>query len=265
VKDYIGGRRYKRSLPLLVVNLTHGTGTEIDRYAVVTLDDSREKHGLSIKYPEVSIDDPRYTLTLDKRQTIYTSLDAFYHSYEAVTSKISNIFIETMAEKAISIIASDLPKLVNDLRNLELRYRMLYASMLSGIAIDAGSTHIIHAIEHAISGLEPRIAHACGLALLGPRATYYIHKANPIASAAMLKLIDSEIKPFTEYAEKASKALHRFQEEIGFSEKLSDYGFTSKDIDKVVEYTMKRLGYMITNAPFQVDENIIKDIVVSSL
>jgi len=100
VKDYAQGvRKPLRSLPLVAINLTHGTGTEVDRYAVVTLDDSREKHGLSIKYPEISIDDPRYTITLDKKQTIYTSLDAFYHSYEAITSTVSNLFIETAAKE----------------------------------------------------------------------------------------------------------------------------------------------------------------------
>jgi len=68
VKDYASSaRKPVRSLPLLAVNLTHGTGTEVDRYAVVTLDDTKEKHGLSIKYPEISVDDPRYTLTLDRR------------------------------------------------------------------------------------------------------------------------------------------------------------------------------------------------------
>ncbi|MCC6057276.1 MAG: iron-containing alcohol dehydrogenase, partial [Desulfurococcaceae archaeon] len=153
VKDIVRGRKPKRSVPLMAINLTHGTGTEIDRYAVVTLNEEREKHGLSVKYPEISIDDPRYTLTLDRRQTVYTSLDAFYHSYESATSTVRNMLIESMAREAVRHIVEALPRAVNDLRNVDLRERLLYASMIAGIAIDAGSTHLNHAIEHALSGL----------------------------------------------------------------------------------------------------------------
>ncbi|MEL9939550.1 MAG: iron-containing alcohol dehydrogenase [Ignisphaera sp.] len=266
VKEYVEGvRKPKRSVPLLAINLTHGTGTEIDRYAVVTLDDTREKHGLSPKYPEVSIDDPRYTLTLDRRQTIYTSLDAFYHVYESATSKVRSLLIETLAKEATALIAENLPKLVNDLRNIELREKLLYASMIAGIAIDSGSTHIIHAIEHALSGLQPKLAHACGLALLGPRSAFYTHKAVPEYSATILKILDPTIKPIAEDAEKAQKAVERFQQEVGFSERLSDYGFTERDIEKIIEYTLTRLGYLHSNSPFPLTADIVRDIVKSAL
>jgi alcohol dehydrogenase len=264
VKDYVRGRKPKRSVPLMAINLTHGTGTEIDRYAVVTLDEEREKHGLSVKYPDVSIDDPRYTLTLDRRQTVYTSLDAFYHSYESATSTVRNLFIESMAREAVRHIVEALPRAVNDLRNVDLRERLLYASMIAGIAIDAGSTHLNHAIEHALSGLQPKLAHGCGLALLGPRLVYYTHKAVPEASASIIRIIDPTVKPVADDAEKAQKAVERFQKEVGFEERLSDYGFTEKDINTVVEYTMKRLGYMYSATPFTVTEEIIRDIVRSA-
>ncbi len=266
VKDYVKNlRKPKRSVPLIAINLTHGTGTEIDRYAVVTLDDTLEKHGLSPKYPEISIDDPRYTLTLDKRQTMYVSFDAFYHVYESATSKVRSLFIESLAREATRIISEALPKVVNDLKNLDLREKLLYASMIAGIAIDSGSTHIIHAIEHALSGLQPKLAHGCGLALLGPRSAFYIHKAVPEYSAAILKILDPTIKPISEDAEKAQKAVEKFQQEVGFTEKLSDYGFSEKDINKIIEYVLTRLSYMHTNSPFPLTSEIIRDIVAHAL
>lgn len=261
VVDYVtGARRAKRTMPLVAVNLTHGTGTEVDRYAVTTLDESREKHGLSVKYPDISVDDPKYTLTLDERQTLYTSLDAFYHAYESATSKNSNMLVEMLAEETVRIIAEVLPRLVGDLRNIELRYKMMYASMIAGIAIDMASTHAVHGIEHAISGLEPRIAHGCGLAMLGPRAAYYIHKASPEQSARLLRHINPGIKPSPEYAEEASRTIARFQEEVGFREKLSDYGLEEKDFKTIVTYALKRLGYLFNATPFTVTEDMVLDI-----
>jgi alcohol dehydrogenase len=266
VKDYVAGSRVpKRSVPLLAINLTHGTGTEVDRYAVVTLDDTREKHGLSVKYPEISIDDPRYTLTLDKKQTIYTALDAFYHSYESATCKSRNLFVESLAREATSIIASNLPRLVSDLENLDLREKLLYASMIAGIAIDSGSTHVIHAIEHVLSGLQPKLPHGCGLALIGPRSIYYTHKVVPEYSAYVLRTLDPTLKPIAEDAEKAMKTVEEFQHEVGFDERLSDYGFTVKDIDLILDYVFNKLNYLHEDSPFPLTSEIVKDIVTYSL
>lgn len=266
VKDYVDGvKKIRKSMPLVAINTTHGTGTEVDRYAVITLDDSKEKHGLSIKYPNISVDDPKYTLTLDKKQSIYTSLDAFYHVYESATSTVSNVFIEMLSEESIKTIADILPQLVNNLSSIEFRYEMMYAAMVAGIAIDMGSTHIVHGIEHVLSGLEPRLAHACGLALLGPRAVYYIHKARPFQSARLFKHLNPGIKPLSEYAEEASKTVQQFQEEVGFKERLGDYGFTEKELKIVSDYVSTRYRYMFTNTPFTVTQDIVIDIVRNAL
>lgn len=265
VAEYVLGRKCKRMLPLLAINLTHGTGSEVDRYAVLTLGDSREKHGIDARYPDLSIDDPVYTTTLSKAQTIYTTLDAFYHSYESATAITANQLVDTLSSEAISIVASTLPELTNDLSNISLRAKALYSSMIAGISIDLSSTHIVHAIEHAVSGLEPKLPHGCGLGILGPKAVYYTHKSMPEKSAKLLKPLDPELKPLSEHAERASKAIQLFQESVGFKERLSDYGFTEGDVDRVIEYTLRRLKYMTLDAPFNVTEDVVRNIFLSSL
>ncbi|MEM1649778.1 MAG: iron-containing alcohol dehydrogenase, partial [Sulfolobales archaeon] len=253
VKALVKGYRPRRVLPLLAVNLTHGTGTEIDPYAVVTLDDVLEKHGLTIKYPDVSIDDPRYTLTLSKEQTIYTSLDAFYHSFEAGTATSRNYFVQTLAGDSINIIVATLPKILNELHNIEMRSRLLYASMIAGITIDNSSTHLNHAIEHALSGMQPKLPHGLGLAITGPRFIYHVYKVLPLESAILLKPLDPSLKPISEDAEKAAKAVRVFQESLGIVQRLSDYGFSEKDMDTVVNYLMHGgLRYLHENTPFTV-------------
>lgn len=72
--------------------------------------------------------------------------------------------------------------------------------MIAGIAIDMSSTHIIHALEHVLSGLNHMLLHGCGLAIIGPYFIKYIHKAIPKASAYVLKKIDPSIKPLSEYS-----------------------------------------------------------------
>lgn len=232
--DYVYGRRRARGcLPVYAVNLTHGTGTEVDRYSVLTIDETREKRGMVSIYPTVSIDDPRYTVTLPRDQTIYVSLDAFYHAYESATQPNSPPFVELLSVESIGLLREWLPRAVESPGSLEARYWLLYASMLAGIAIDVAGTHVNHLLEHELSGINPKLAHGCGLALLGPRVAYYTHRIAPHASARVLRPLDPSIKPVPEDAEKAMRAVAEFQRSVGFVERLSDYGLTEGDLPRI--------------------------------
>ncbi len=264
--DYLYWRRRPRgSLPLFAVNLTHGTGSEVDRYAVLTVDENREKRGIAILYPKASVDDPGYTVTLPRDQTIYTALDAFYHAYEAATSRSSTPYTLLHSVSATKNIAGFIEHVLRDPMDLDGRSRLLYGSLLAGIAIDMSGTHIIHAIEHALSGLNPKLPHGCGLGILGPRAVYYIHKAKPLESTEILRVLDPSIKPDPGDAGKAMKIIEKFQEKIGFTRKLGDYGFGRDDVKTVTAMVLGGLKYLLEGTPFKVDEQIIKDILEYSL
>ena len=241
--DYVYGRRKAKGwLPVYAVNITHGTGTEVDRYSVLTVEETGEKRGFVSIYPAASVDDPRYTLTLPRNQTVYTALDAFYHAYESATQPGSSPFTEMLSREAARLLRAWLPKAVEEPRDLEARYWLLYASMLAGIAIDLNGTHVIHTIEHVLSAMNPKLAHGCGLDLLGPRAAYYVHKVNPRASAAVLAALDPTMRPVPEDAEKAEKAVYEFQRSVGFEERLGDYGFSENDLPKIAEKSGNPLG-----------------------
>ncbi|MEM1509116.1 MAG: iron-containing alcohol dehydrogenase [Thermofilaceae archaeon] len=242
-KEYVYGERKGRGcIPVYAVNITHGTGTEVDRYSVLTVEETGEKRGIISIYPVVSVDDPKYTLTLPKDQSIYVSLDAFYHAYEAATQPWASPFVELLASETIRLVRDWLPRAVEKPGDLEPRYWLLYASMLAGIAIDLAGTHIVHLIEHALSGMKPELAHGCGLAIAGPRSAYYIHRHAPEVSAKLLGILDQSIRPTVGDAEKAENAVKRFQESIGFEQSLQQYGFTEEDLTSIAERGKWPLG-----------------------
>ncbi|MEM1916567.1 MAG: iron-containing alcohol dehydrogenase, partial [Ignisphaera sp.] len=268
VKDYIYGvRQICGARPIIAVNLTHGTGSEINRYAVVTIDSPKTKFGIASEYlyPLVSVNDPRYTLSLPQKQIIYTALDAFYHAYEAATGKNTSPFVLTLSEEITKHIVNWLPIAIKDPNNIEARYWLLYSSMLAGIAIDNSRAHVIHAIENVLSGINVDFPHGAGLAILGPQAAVYIHRAVPEYSYRVLRYIDPSIRPLKDDAEKAGKAIAEFQQMLGFEEKLSDYGFKEEDADIVVDTVFKALGYSLRLAPFDVREDDIRNIYLKSI
>lgn len=249
----------KERTRLIVVNLTHGTGSEVNQYAVLTKEGSIEKLGFPTRYPDVSFDDPIYTLTLSRDQSFYTTIDAFYHAYESATSRRSNLLVVDMAERSVSYIIEHLEKVLKEPKNLESRTKLMYSSLLSGICIDTTKgTHLAHAIEHGISGFNPDVPHGAGLAMVGPIIVEYTHKAVPELSALILRRINPLIKPTREDAKIARKAVEELNELAGFNKRLSDYGISEKDVDmiaKFVESTVRaRYGY---NTPFEVDYNLI--------
>ncbi|MET1159651.1 MAG: iron-containing alcohol dehydrogenase [Thermoprotei archaeon] len=235
IKEYLYSmRKAPEKQPfLLAVNLTHGTGTEIDRYAVVTITETKEKLGFNAGYPTVSVDDPRYLITLPRNQTIYTSLDAFAHAVEAATTRLTSPYVRLLAREAIRLIVEYLPKALEKPDNVEYRYWLLYASMIAGIAIDHGVTHYGHAIEHVLTGVKPELAHGSGLGIIHRELIGIIYEQMPENMAYVLEPLEPSLKPIREDASKAVKAYNEFLEKIGFTEKLSDYGFTENDLEKL--------------------------------
>ena len=264
-KILTGRAEISEALPLIIVNLTHGTGSEVNRFAVLTLSGTIEKRGFVARYPSVSFDDPTYTTTLNTKQTLYTTIDAFYHAYESATSKRTNLLAISLAEIAIANIREYLRRALEEPSNLEARTRLLYASMLAGISVDiTGGSHLNHAIEHGFSGLNPELPHGAGL--FGPMVVYYTHKVVPEISARLLRNIDPSIKPTSEDAERAKRAVEEFQKIHGFNERLSIYNVSEKDIGKAVDFIVKTIieRYYVL-IPFPTSRELVLSIVKSVL
>ncbi len=230
--DYIYGRsRASSCLPVYAVNLTHGTGSEADRYANLTDIATGDKVGGEVCYPRASFDDPRYTLTMPREEILCTSFDALYHAYESATTAGSPPLALDLAVAAARHIARELPGAAAEPGNLEHRYWLMYASMLAGVAIDMSPTNLIHAVENFLSGLRPSLPHGCGLAIIGPALVDIIHSRSPEASGAVLRSIDPS---FDGSPEGASKVLLKFQSSVGFERGLGDYGIDEELLEEAV-------------------------------
>ncbi|MEM1662153.1 MAG: iron-containing alcohol dehydrogenase [Desulfurococcaceae archaeon] len=269
IREYLYGvKRVCRDLkpPLIAVNLTHGTGSEIDRYSVVTLTDTREKIGFNAGYPYASFDDPRYTVSLSRNHTIYVTMDAFAHAVESATSRFSSPYTELLARETIDLIVKYLPRALENPTEITYRYWLMYASMLAGISIDHGVTHIGHGLEHVLTGLNPNLPHGAGLAILYKELIGLIYRGNPVTMAKILKPLDPSLTPEPSDAEKARRAYIKFLDVIGFYETLSDYGFSIDSVKEIQErYSKLAPKRYEPLSPFEVKPEEIAEIVLSLL
>ncbi|MFP3402046.1 MAG: iron-containing alcohol dehydrogenase [Acidilobus sp.] len=230
--DYLYGRRRAQScLPVYAVNLTHGTGSEVNRYANLTDVTRGDKLGNEVCYPRAAFDDPRYTLSMPMEQVLCTSFDALYHAYEAATTYGSSPLVWTLAEDSVRRIAENLPLAASNPKDETPRYWLMYASMISGVAIDLSPTNIIHQLENILSGLVPSLPHGCGLAIIGPALAPIVHSASPEVSTRLLRLLDPSASVS---AETAGNILKRFAESVGFNKRLGDYGIGKDTVREAV-------------------------------
>ena len=231
--------------PVICIPTTAGTGSEVNRYSVLSNPIRKEKMVIShsLNYPRVAIIDPSLTVSMDRRLTALTGIDALMHALESLTNRLSNFFAEDLAIRAIQIIRRWLPVAIEEPENLEARAYMSYAAMLAGIAIDRKRVALIHGMEHPVSAHYPHIAHAEGLSALGVAITDFNYKGNPEKYALFAELMGYKPEPHM-----AVKALEDFLEKVGLRLSLKELGVEREKIERLTEDT-----YMLSRGLFPIN------------
>ncbi len=259
----------EKAVPVIAINLTHGTGTEVDRVAVATILEKEYKPAIAYDciYPTWAIDDPALMTGLSEKQTRFVSIDAVNHSVEAVTSIIASPLSVTLGREAIALVAQFLPSALKNPGDLTARYYLLYASMLAGSAFDNGMLHYTHALEHPLSAVKPDLTHGLGLSMLLPAVVKHIYPVRATVLADVLSPLVPGLKGAPAEAETAAKGVEKWLAGVGAPEKLSDEGFSSADIDKLTElaFTTPSLGFLLSLAPNKADAEAVRRIYSDSM
>ena len=254
--------------PIVAINLTHGTGTETNRFAVATIIEKDYKPAIAYDciYPMYAIDDPQLMAKLSEKQTKYVSIDALNHVVEAATSKVASPYTICLAHEVISMVAKYLPKALANPEDLEARYYLAYAAMMGGVCFDNGLLHYTHALEHPLSAVKHELSHGLGLAILLPAVVENMWEAKKETLAHILKPIAPEISTKTT-AKEANAFVYDWLKSVGVPNKLKDEGFGENDIDRLVElaFTTPSLDGLLAIAPTNADKKAVKEIYEKSL
>lgn len=257
------------ALPMVAVNLTHGTGSECNRFAVVSVPEKNYKPAIAydLIYPRYAIDDPALMTGLSEAQTRYVSIDAMNHVIEAATSRSANALSIMLAAETIRLVTEYLPRAEKDPKDLTARYFLAYAALIAGWAFDNGLLHYTHALEHPLSAVQPKLAHGLGLAMLLPAVVENIWPECGPLLAQLFAPFAPGLDGSPKGAAKAAAAVQKFLVSHGVPEKLSDLGFSENDVPMLTELAMNTpsLGGLLGQAPTYADRVAINAIYLNSM
>lgn len=258
-----------KAVPIISINLTHGTGTETNRFAVVTNLEKNFKPAIAYDciYPMYAIDDPQLMTKLSPKQTRYVSIDAVNHVVEAATSKVASPYSISLAKQVIELVAKYLPKAIANPEDLEARYFLAYAAMMGGVSFDNGLLHYTHALEHPLSAVKPELAHGLGLAILLPAVVKAIYKDKSATLADILAPIVPDLKGTPDEAQKAADGVYEWLKSVDVGQKLIDEGFSESDVEKLTDlaFTTPSLDGLINIGPSGNSKELVRAIYQESL
>lgn len=244
----------KRTLPIIAMPTTAGTGSELSKAAILT-DDGREmKSGIRGRalYPKIAIIDSIFTESVPVRITMETGFDVLAHAIESYVSKASSPYTQMQSEYAVRIVGEALPHLALKPEDTAAREKMSYASMIMGINLGNASTCLPHRLQYPL-GAHTDTSHGLGLAALYTAwVTYEYEYAGDKLKKVMHLLTGKNCQGSAE----AVEAMRSFLKGLGLPVSMHEIGVTESLIDRMVG----EVTGSIQNDLVAQDEHIIEKI-----
>lgn len=153
-------KRTADGLPIAAIPTTAGTGSEVNRYSVLTVDGGAKKKTFkaSSAYPKYAFVSSKYTASLDENYTVSTALDALAHAMESYLSPKSTEVSENAALYAAREIwnilfcgmYADGERDAGGFTKVQ-REKLTNASCAAGIAIDYTGTGFPHPLGYSLT------------------------------------------------------------------------------------------------------------------
>ncbi len=243
IKDYEGvNKSTKPQLPLVAINTTAGTASEMTIFSIITDEDRHIKMALVDKHmtPIMAVNDPLLMIAMPKGLTAATGMDALTHAVEAYVSTAATPITDACALMAIKLISNNLRKVVENGQDKEARDKMAYAEYLAGMAFNNASLGYVHAMAHQLGGFYDLPHGVCNAVLL-PHVQKYNAQIVPGRLKDVAEAMGVEVKELSneEGAEKALEAIRILSKKIDIPTGLSELGAKEEDLKILATNALK--------------------------
>lgn len=243
ISDYEGVDRSKKpQLPLVAINTTAGTASEMTRFCIITDEVRHVKMAIVDRNvtPILSVNDPDLMIAKPAGLTAATGMDALTHAVEAYVSTAATPITDACALKAVELISRHLRTAVHNGKNLEAREQMAYAEFLAGMAFNNASLGYVHAMAHQLGGFYDLPHGVCNAVLL-PHVEAFnaATSASRLADVARAMGVDTLGLADEVAAEACLKAIRQLSADVGIPAGLTQLGVKPEDIPLLATNALK--------------------------
>lgn len=243
IRDYEGvDRSAKPQLPMIAINTTAGTASEMTRFCIITDEARHIKMAIVDKHvtPVLSVNDSSLMSGMPKSLTAATGMDALTHAIEAYVSVAATPITDACALKAITMIAENLTLAVEDGNNAQAREAMAYAQFLAGMAFNNASLGYVHAMAHQLGGFYDLPHGVCNAVLL-PHVQAFNSKvaAARLRDCAQAMNIDVKGMSAEEGAKACIDAICRLARQVNIPAGLRELNVKEEDISVLATNALK--------------------------
>jgi len=243
IQDYEGlDQSAKPQLPLVAINTTAGTASEMTRFCIITDESRHVKMAIVDKHttPILSVNDPELMLLKPAGLTAATGMDALTHAVEAYVSTIATPITDACALKAVELISQWLRTAVADGQNIEAREQMAYAQFLAGMAFNNASLGYVHAMAHQLGGFYDLPHGVCNAVLL-PHVQAYNKQVAAKRLGDIARAMGENVDGLDDdaAAERCLAAICKLSADIGIPSGLAQLGVQTKDFPTLTANALK--------------------------
>ena len=208
--------------PVIAVPTTAGTGSETNSACVIT--NTRLGRKTYVMHPSITpafaVLDPDLTVGLPTYPTATCGFDVLTHAVEAFVSVGASNYSDTIALEAISKVAGNVRRVVEDGSDIEARSQMLLGSAMAAIAFNVAGLGSVHGTGHAISA-RLNAAHGQTLATMLPHVMDYNMSEREEKYVQVAKILNPS-GPATGTG--AIDAVMQIRSDIGIDKSIKDLG-----------------------------------------
>jgi hydroxyacid-oxoacid transhydrogenase len=258
--------------PLFAVPTTAGTGSETTGVAIFDLTRLHVKTGISSRLlkPTLGFLDPEHTRTAPPAVAASAGLDILCHAVESYTAiaftdrprpdrpslrppyQGANPISDVWSLQAMKMVAAHLVRAVEDPGDDDARATMVLAASFAGIGFGNAGVHLPHAMAYPVAGRvkdyrapgypgdHPLVPHGFSVVLNAPAVFAFTGQANPRRHLEAAAALGADVSRCRD--EDAGRVLAGritwFMQRLNVPNGLQDVGYSSSDIDALVEGTL---------------------------
>lgn len=244
IADYLnltGTKQLKHEgIPKILIPTTAGTGSEVTDIAVLSLKGTKDVVSHDYLLANVAIVDPQLTLSVPKRVTAATGIDALTHAVEALLSVNASETTDALALKAVELIGRSLKTAVENGEDVEARTAMSNGSYLAGLAFFNAGVAGVHALAYPL-GSQFKLPHGESNAVLLPYVMKLIssHCANKMN--IICNILADEVKLVDDWSsDDYLRLFYYVVKDVGLPTTLKEYGIPESMLTALTKDAIKQ-------------------------